>query len=109
SKAADDRGTIGAAPSTTRSTDSPVVKGRSSSSRNSDDQERQSNDDLAGVLDADHLAELGDGLYRKHSAQLEKQHFGQYVIFNIENGKYVIGASHLDAIKAFRAEHAHAP
>jgi hypothetical protein len=57
----------------------------------------------------DRIAKLGDRLYRRHAAQLEQQYFGQYVIFNIASGKYVIGASHLEAVKAYRDEHGHAP
>jgi hypothetical protein len=59
--------------------------------------------------DIDQLAAIGDRLYRQHAALLERQHFGQYVIFNTENGKYVVGTSQLDAIRAYRAEYGHVP
>jgi hypothetical protein len=104
---ADARGVVGGTPGTRKSASSRAAKSRPSSSQNSDDQDRPRHD--ATASDADRLAELGNELYREHKAQLEQHHFGRYVIFNVENGKYVIGESQLDAIKAFRAEHAHAP
>jgi hypothetical protein len=57
----------------------------------------------------DGLSKDGDCLYKKHAAHLEAQHRGKYVIFNVEKGEYVIGVSHLEAIKAYRAEYGNAP
>jgi hypothetical protein len=57
----------------------------------------------------DGVSDVGGSLYKKHAAHLEAQHRGKYVIFNIEKGEYVIGVSHLEAIKAYQAEYGNAP
>jgi len=53
--------------------------------------------------------EIGEQLYEKYRTQLEREHFGQYVVFNTETGGYAIGASHLDAIDAYRGQYGDAP
>ena len=56
----------------------------------------------------DQVTEFGDILYQRHAAHLEQRYFGQYVIFNLENENFVVGPSHLEAIKTYRAKHGHA-
>jgi len=53
--------------------------------------------------DTDQVTEFGDTLYQRHAAHLEQRYFGQYVLFNLENENFVVGPSHLEAIKAYRA------
>ena len=53
--------------------------------------------------------EIGEQLYEKYRTQLERKHFGQYVVFNTETGGYAIGTSHLDAIEAYRGKYGDAP
>jgi len=53
--------------------------------------------------DTDQVTEFGDTLYQRHAAHLEQRYFGQYVLFNLETENFVVGPSHLEAIKAYRA------
>jgi hypothetical protein len=53
-------------------------------------------------------AEIGkkaQAIYEPLRAQLEKDHWGEYITINVENGDYVVAAEHREALKRMRAKY----
>jgi len=52
------------------------------------------------------VGERGQALYdRNLRDQMQKTHFGQYLVINIATGEYEIGVDHLDTAKRARAKY----
>ncbi len=52
--------------------------------------------------DSKRLSALGEKMYEAVREELEKHYLGQYVMFNIPSGEYVIGSTHSEVIARFR-------
>ncbi len=54
------------------------------------------------------MVEIGksaQAIYEPLRAQLEKDHWGEYVTINVENGDYAIAPEHRDALKKMRTKY----